>query len=455
MGEPLHARRAARLSVVDKIHGMVRKVTVLWPVVVSVLLSASACAEQTIIGDWQGTLGEGRKFRVVLKILGTENGNLSANLFSIDQSAAAIPVQSLAWSSLTVTFNVPSIRGSYKGTLSGDGITGVWTQANGSHVLNFVRATRESAWGLDQSPHKASFVTVEPGVKLEVLDWGGSGRPVVLLAGLGDTAHVFDQFASKLSAKYHVYGVTRRGFGASDSPPTTGANYSARRLGDDVIAVLDALKLDNPLLVGHSIAGEELSSIGSRQPQRVSGLVYLDGGYSYAIYNGSPPDLQMDLLRLRENVSAILNAISPQQQKLLLADLTKELTKLEKAISLKQRELADIPDISPEEIRNETKRRESREGLSARAVQDGREAFKNIGGPVLAIFAVPHRRGGKADPDAEAKDVARVEPLIKAFEAGIPQGRIVRIPHASHYVFSSNEAEVIREIDAFISTLKQ
>jgi len=41
---------------------------------------------------------------------------------------------------------------------------------------------------IDSFPHTIKFVMVEPGVKLEVLDWGGAGRPVVLLAGLGDDA---------------------------------------------------------------------------------------------------------------------------------------------------------------------------------------------------------------------------------------------------------------------------
>jgi hypothetical protein len=62
----------------------------------------------------------------------------------------------------------------------------------------------------DISPHKVSFITVAPGVKLEVLDWGGPGRPLVLLAGLGDTAHIFDQFAPKLTSNYHVPPRSRR-----------------------------------------------------------------------------------------------------------------------------------------------------------------------------------------------------------------------------------------------------
>ena len=63
-----------------------------------------------------------------------------------------------------------------------------------------------------------------------MLDWGGSGGPVILLAGGGNTAHVFDEFAPKLAASYHVYGITRRGFGASTYAPL---EEGADRLGED------------------------------------------------------------------------------------------------------------------------------------------------------------------------------------------------------------------------------
>src|ERR1700736_4558912 len=110
--------------------------------------------------------------------------------------------------------------------------------------------SQESASWQDPSPHTLRFVAVDKDVRLEVLDWGGSGRPVILLAGGGNTAHVFDEFAPKLTANYRVYGITRRGFGASTySPLENGAD----RLGEDVLAVIRALKLSKPVLVGHSI----------------------------------------------------------------------------------------------------------------------------------------------------------------------------------------------------------
>src|SRR5260370_4834366 len=67
----------------------------------------------------------------------------------------------------------------------------------------------------DPSPHTAQLVSVDKDVRLEVLDWGGSGRPVILLAGGGNTAHVFDQFAPKLAANYHASWITRRGLRAA------------------------------------------------------------------------------------------------------------------------------------------------------------------------------------------------------------------------------------------------
>lgn len=136
-------------------------------------------------------------------------------------------------------------------------------------LLSPLHSQQSDAWR-DPSPHTIQFVQVDKDVRLEVLDWGGSGRPVILLAGGGDTAHVFDEFAPKLTANCRVYGITRRGFGASTySPLGDGAD----RLGKDVLAVIRALRLNKPVLVGHSIAGTELSSVATLNPNSIAGVV--------------------------------------------------------------------------------------------------------------------------------------------------------------------------------------
>jgi non-heme chloroperoxidase len=154
-----------------------------------------------------------------------------------------------------------------------------------------VVAQTPNAWH-DPSKHNVQFVTVDDGVKLEVLDWGGSGKPVVLLAGLGFTAHVFDGFAEKLAESCHVYGITRRGHGASSHPAT---GYGEQRLAEDDLQVVDALKLVKPIVAGHSISGNEMSQLGIHHYERIGGLIYLDAlndqGDDWADFDALEPKL--------------------------------------------------------------------------------------------------------------------------------------------------------------------
>ena len=94
------------------------------------------------------------------------------------------------------------------------------------------------------------------------------------------------------------------------------------------------------------------------------------------------------------------------------------------------------------------------------AILEGQQKFTNIRVPILVIFAVPHGDLGrrfKDDPAglaaAEARDVAYVEAQAKAIASGVPSARIVRLPNADHYVFQSNEGDVLREMKSFIASL--
>jgi pimeloyl-ACP methyl ester carboxylesterase len=132
----------------------------------------------------------------------------------------------------------------------------------------------------DATPHETLMVPVQPRVRLEVLDFGGRGkaRTMVLLTGLGDNAHVYDQFAYQFTEFFHVLGVTRRGYLPSSQPLPwpDGSGYSVDRRARDDIAVLDALGIDKAVFVGHSVAGSELSELGLKHPGRTEALVYLD-----------------------------------------------------------------------------------------------------------------------------------------------------------------------------------
>lgn len=124
----------------------------------------------------------------------------------------------------------------------------------------------------DPSPHQVRFVTVDPSVRLEVLDWGGTGRPI-LFVGCYFSAHVYDEIAPKLTDQFRVYAVTRRGVGASDRPLT---GYDPQRRAADILKVIGALGMEKPVLIGNSCGGGILHSLGTEHPERLGGLVYLD-----------------------------------------------------------------------------------------------------------------------------------------------------------------------------------
>jgi non-heme chloroperoxidase len=303
---------------------------------------------------------------------------------------------------------------------------------------------------------KVQFIEVEPGVELEVLDWGGTGRPVVLIEGLGSTAHTFESFAADLNRSFHVYGITRRGYGASSAPMPTSGNYSAERLGDDVIAVLETLQLKSPILIGHSFGGEELSSIGSRRPERIAGLVYLDAGYRYALSGPGLGDFQLDLLTMRKRLAVAMDGITPQERKEAIDALLTEWPDFEKELKTASGVLTNASTVTPEAIAKEKAYRESQEGRSEHAMMLGEQRFQHIECPILAIYASPHALSDDIRADAriaaEKKDVDFVESLAKRFQ-GFPNAKVVFLPHATHSLYNSNRDDVVREIRAFAASL--
>ena len=130
----------------------------------------------------------------------------------------------------------------------------------------------------DISSFADHFVSVNS-VRLHYLDWGGTGQPVLFLIGGGNgSAHTFDAFAPRFTDRFHVLGLTRRGQGLSDKPPSP---YDTDTLVLDIRAFLDVLRIDRVILVGHSIAGAEMTRFAGLYPQRVAKLVYLDSALDY------------------------------------------------------------------------------------------------------------------------------------------------------------------------------
>jgi pimeloyl-ACP methyl ester carboxylesterase len=109
--------------------------------------------------------------------------------------------------------------------------------------------------------------------RLHYIHWPGIGKPLALLAGLGDNANIFNGIALKLTDRFNVFALTRRGHGRSERPDT---GYDLDTLVQDIYRFLDHIGINRPILVGHSFGGIEAACFAAKYPHHVEAIVYLD-----------------------------------------------------------------------------------------------------------------------------------------------------------------------------------
>lgn len=113
------------------------------------------------------------------------------------------------------------------------------------------------------------------GIKIQVAVWEGNGKQILCIHGLTANARCWDLMASVLAPHYKVIAMDLRGRGLSDSPPT---GYSVEDHCRDILALLDNLALERPVLMGHSLGALISLVFAAYHPQRVDRLILIDGG---------------------------------------------------------------------------------------------------------------------------------------------------------------------------------
>jgi non-heme chloroperoxidase len=297
----------------------------------------------------------------------------------------------------------------------------------------------------DPSPHRVQFISVAPGVRLEVLDWGGSGPPLVFLSGLQDVAHGFDDFAPQFTNAHHVVAITRRGYGASSQP---GSGYDLAGRVADLRAVLDSLRLNRVSLVGHSIAGDELTAFAGAYPGRVISLVYLDAAYDHSNlrkmlgeYPPPPPMVARD--------SASPRAVQAYLQRSFGMHIPEAQVR---AVGRYDSAGRLVADVTPAAID------------SLILIGCGHPDYRAVRAPALVIDAVTDSVGqlfpSWATFDSTRREQAqRFTAALRRWSAGerarvrreLRSAQMLELHGANHYVFDSNRSEVIRSMRAFLA----
>ncbi|WP_207841465.1 alpha/beta fold hydrolase [Williamsia soli] len=107
----------------------------------------------------------------------------------------------------------------------------------------------------------------------------GEGPPLLFLAALGGNWFDFDQVTEILRARYTVIRYDRPGYGLSDPLPA-GQIPSIAAEVERIDHILDELGITEPvLLAGHSLASLYVEGYARSRPDRVAGVIMLDGSY--------------------------------------------------------------------------------------------------------------------------------------------------------------------------------
>ena len=124
--------------------------------------------------------------------------------------------------------------------------------------------------------YRVRFPRLRSGIKVRVVERGDpEAPPVLMIHGWGCSAYIYRfNMPVVADAGFRTIGIDLKGQGLSDKPHRTN-EYTIDSLVDHLVEVLDALELERPALVGHSLGGSLIYHFASRHPERARSLALL------------------------------------------------------------------------------------------------------------------------------------------------------------------------------------
>ncbi len=304
--------------------------------------------------------------------------------------------------------------------------------------------TRDSGgWGISHVEPRQ--VAIEAGgVRLHGLEWGAGGEPMVLLPGLGQSAHVYRELGPALATDRRVVALTPRGHGESPTPPS---GYAVADFAAELRGAMDALEMGRATLVAHSASGAVATRLAADHPARVDRIVYLDGIYDYA----------------GRDAMVARNPFPPPPRPFFGSGAQNRAWLRRYALAGFWCPALDADLAARRELDEEAHRLE----LLLRLVHDiirHPHPFADLRCPALALVAAedvasqfpwldPHDAASRLRADTYLHDVRTPwrRTAIERFRREAPHGRVVEIA-GGHWFFLSARDRVVDEIRAFLQT---
>lgn len=241
----------------------------------------------------------------------------------------------------------------------------------------------------------------------------GDGQPVVMAHGLYDDARRWIPLADDLADHYQVVTYDARGHGRSAAPET---GYSLDDRVGDLRAVIQNMGLEDPILLGHSMGAATAAWTAAKHPDIPRGLV-LEDPEGLHREPDMPPEERASIVRERVNAAAnkTVEELVEEHYSGVGGEHARRLATASQACSPYIAEIARHGYPSPLD-----------------------EVFPEISSPTLVLRS-------DAAVEERARDLDAAESL--------PNGRLIHIPNASHYIFQDEYDAAYVELRTFLSRI--
>ena len=268
---------------------------------------------------------------------------------------------------------------------------------------------------------------------LKVERHGNHGRPVILIPGLAGGPWVWQETIASLEKDHVVYAVTLAGFAGTPVPADGGNLFD--RADTSLLQLIRRQKIDQPVLVGHSLGGTLALRFAGEHSELISGVVAVDG---LPLFPGMDRVDAEQRIAMAAGMRKQMESATPEQFKTQQLDYMQKIGVRDPALAAR---------YAPFNARSDIKA--TAEYMAEDLAADGRPGLKHANVPILEIS--PYNAPDFSHPPmimSEAQKTAYYQSLL----VNAPNAKVVSISPSRHFVMLDQPAKFQQVLDDFLKT---
>ena len=269
---------------------------------------------------------------------------------------------------------------------------------------------------------------------LKVERHGNHGRPVILIPGLAGGPWVWQETIASLEKDHVVYAVTLAGFDGTPVPADGGNLFD--RADTSLLQLIRRQKIDQPVLVGHSLGGTLALRFAGEHSELISGVVAVDG---LPLFPGMDRVDAEQRIAMAAGMRKQMESATPEQFKTQQLDYMQKIGVIDPALAAR---------YAPFNARSDIKA--TAEYMAEDLAADGRPGLKHANVPILEIS--PYNAPDFSQPPmamSEAQKTAYYQSLLH----DAPKAKVVSISPSRHFVMLDQPARFQQALDGFLKSL--